>query len=303
MDAGLDAGIDAGSDAGTDACVPATLDLCNGVDDDCDPSSADGSEDPSVGIPCDGPDADMCKEGTSSCVGGMVVCDDMTDDTLEVCDGMNDEDCDGMVDEDGAQGSSTFYLDMDMDSWGEDATTRMACQLPTDGRWSARGGDCDDGDPDINPGASERCNGLDDNCNGRIDEGGVCGGGGCQTHVVGSSTYLVCTHTETWANANDACTGMGYHLVAIDDAAEDTRVRGWIGTLIWGGGGYWIGLSRADAMSELQWVDGTPVTYSNWKSGEPDGSGNCVMVTGSLMGTGWADDACSRALVYVCEAP
>jgi hypothetical protein len=33
--------------------------------------------------------------------------------------------------------------------------------------------DCDDTDPDINPGAAERCNGVDDDCNGLIDEEGA----------------------------------------------------------------------------------------------------------------------------------
>ncbi|MBN2137254.1 MAG: putative metal-binding motif-containing protein, partial [Sedimentisphaerales bacterium] len=69
------------------------LDLCDGMDNDCDPASPDGSEDPLTGEPCDGPDSDLCMEGTQQCTGGALICSDNTSSTLDVCDGY-DNDCD-----------------------------------------------------------------------------------------------------------------------------------------------------------------------------------------------------------------
>ena len=76
-----------------------TLDICDGLDNDCDPASTDGSEDPSLGAACDGPDLDLCLEGVFSCSGGSLVCSDNTGDNFEACNGV-DDDCDGSVDED-----------------------------------------------------------------------------------------------------------------------------------------------------------------------------------------------------------
>ena len=76
-----------------------TIDLCNGVDDDCYTPTLDGSQDPQVGIPCDGPDADLCKEGVTVCQGGAIACNDTTGNTVEVCGDNIDNDCDGQIDE------------------------------------------------------------------------------------------------------------------------------------------------------------------------------------------------------------
>ncbi len=82
----------------------------------------------------------------------------------EVCDEV-DNDCDGEIDEDV---STLWYPDLDGDGWGDDAEAIAACE-PRSG-YVAQGGDCDDEDPEVSPGATERCNGIDDDCDGEIDE-------------------------------------------------------------------------------------------------------------------------------------
>ncbi len=83
----------------------------------------------------------------------------------ELCDQV-DNNCNGMIDEGIAM--TTFYVDSDMDGFGDPNNFVVACQQPPGTSLEAL--DCDDSNPMINPGADEMCNGIDDNCNGMIDD-------------------------------------------------------------------------------------------------------------------------------------
>lgn len=142
----------------------ATLEICDGLDNDCDPSTADGAAEPSLGAPCDDADADLCANGQLVCRGGGLVCTLDTDAPREVCNGA-DDDCNGLID-DGATDLTTWYVDGDRDGVGSGAGT-VAC-VPPPGT-SSRTGDCNDSDADIFPGAFETCDGRDENCDGLVD--------------------------------------------------------------------------------------------------------------------------------------
>ncbi len=129
-----------------------TYDLCNGADDDCNPTTPDGQHDPVLGIACDGADGDLCPEGRTACVLGAVACDDPTDTALELCNGL-DDDC------------RAGTLDGTRDPLGAlpcDGTDGDLCQ---EGTMACIAGtlECDD----VSTTTLEQCgNGVDDDCTG-----------------------------------------------------------------------------------------------------------------------------------------
>ena len=63
----------------------------------------------------------------------------------------------------------SMYFDMDGDGYGgSDSIVTLACSFPAG--YSFIQGDCNDLDPAIHPAATETCNGVDENCNGLIDD-------------------------------------------------------------------------------------------------------------------------------------
>ncbi|MES2639379.1 MAG: MopE-related protein [Myxococcota bacterium] len=82
----------------------------------------------------------------------------------ERCNGA-DEDCDGQIDEDVAD--ADWYADADGDGFGG-GSALLTCDPPEG--FVDLGGDCDDTDAARFPGAAERCNTLDDDCDGEVDD-------------------------------------------------------------------------------------------------------------------------------------
>jgi MYXO-CTERM domain-containing protein len=100
-----------------------SADMCDGLDNDCDAQTEDGANDPQLGIPCDGDDADDCDGGELICDGGSLVCsDDSQDDDCGDPDTDSDPDSDPDSDSD-----SDSDGDSDTGEIGPVGGTRCGC--------------------------------------------------------------------------------------------------------------------------------------------------------------------------------
>ena len=138
--------------AGCDAPQP-LVESCDGVDDDCDGRV----------------DEDLRRECINDCGNGMETCNlgrwegcSAREPIPEACGNGRDDDCDGNVDE----------------RCGCEEGARQPCAsgaaVCTQGEQTCRGGEWGGCEGEVRGGA-EVCNGLDDDCDGVVDEGDLCG--------------------------------------------------------------------------------------------------------------------------------
>ncbi len=179
---------------------PDASELCDGIDNNCDGTVDEGCDANNTyyrDADNDGyGDPDISVKASTTPIGYVADsndCDDANADinpgAEEICDGI-DNDCDGTVDE-GVL--NTYYYDADEDGYGTAGIATTTCGAAPDG-YVAGNNDCDDDNVDINPGAEEICDGIDNNCDGTVDEG--CGGG--------LSTYYRDADCDGYGNPNDS---------------------------------------------------------------------------------------------------
>jgi hypothetical protein len=164
-----------------DTVVQPEVERCDGQDNDCDGEADEGL------VELCGTDEGECRPGTRSCVGAAwSECVGGTGPSPEACNGL-DEDCDGHSDE--QIDNRPCGSDVGACQEGEQRCGRAV------GEWRGCSGE-------VLP-TDERCNGIDDDCDGDTDEAVACpDGSACDTERGG----CVCAADNTICAGNERCT-------------------------------------------------------------------------------------------------
>jgi len=159
---------------------PGANETCDSEDNDCDGDIDEASDDAGIWYrDADGDGYGDPDDSIEECDGGTAYVSDATDcddsdgevnpGATEVCNGL-DDDCDTLVDDDDpdVDDQETFYTDSDGDGFGDVDAPVVACEQPSTAVTDDT--DCDDTDAGVNPDAQETCSGLDDDCDGLVDD-------------------------------------------------------------------------------------------------------------------------------------
>ena len=153
-------------------CTPST-EVCDNVDNNCNGMIDEG--DPGGGVPCSTGQPGVCASGVTHCQNGAIVCVQNVYPSAETCDGL-DNNCNGTVDEGDPGGGG-------------------ACNTGMSGACAAGTVHCQNGTlvcvQNVAASAEVCGDGIDNNCNGVVDEG--CGATGSACVMASNCASGVCT--------------------------------------------------------------------------------------------------------------
>lgn len=155
---------------------PGAPELCNSKDDNCNGTIDDGVTTQTYYQDADADGYGDSTKTLSTCgsvpAGYSTLSGDCNDTNNQInpgvaekCNGVDDN-CNGQTDD---NAGTYWYADADVDGYGNPQVVKQACAQPVG--YVSNNQDCNDADALIRPGATERCNGVDDDCDTQIDDG------------------------------------------------------------------------------------------------------------------------------------
>gem|GEM_PF-6198565 len=188
---------------------PNQIETCNQKDDDCDGQIDEGSVCSSTTYYCDEDHDGYTTSVAHSCTGSNCIpsycyssptspldCNDAVfaihSGAMETCNGVDDN-CDGIVDPYNSNNCKTYFYDGDKDGYG---SPDGVCLCAPIGDYTAtKTGDCNSNTAEANPGMMEKCDGIDNDCDGQIDE----------FQSVGCTVYYYDFDGDGWGISTSKC--------------------------------------------------------------------------------------------------
>ncbi|MFX0105897.1 MAG: lectin-like protein [Candidatus Hodarchaeota archaeon] len=151
------------------------------------------------------------------------------------------------------------------------------------------------------PGISGRCDlDLYNGDLNSLQQNFVIGGTPNDRVVFNEHEYQLISTSKTWTEAKDDCEAMGGYLVTLNSEEENDFVNNLVGT-----NRIWIGFSDELNEGSWQWVTGESITFTNWRSGEPNDYGSGEDYAEMYTDGTWNDigppQFPSTTRYYVCE--
>jgi len=252
---------DGDCDDGDAAVNPDAIEICDGLDNDCDgDADSDATDATTWYLDYDEDGFGGATVSTTSCdaptgyVADATDCDDLDSavnpDGTETCNAV-DDDCDGVTDPDDSVDAPTWYADTDGDGYGDASASSTACLSPSG--TVEDDSDCDDTNGDVHPGATETCNGLDDDCDAVADNGALgtdatCAADDCAAILAddasaASDTYYLDSGSGAYSAVCDMTTdGGGWTLLGsiVNDGSRSwNSLDAFTDPTTWGDAGTW----------------------------------------------------------------
>ncbi|MAA78777.1 MAG: hypothetical protein CL916_05915 [Deltaproteobacteria bacterium] len=196
-----------------DAMYPGSMEVCDGLDNDCNDLIDDG-----LGVYWffdeDGDGYGSIDTSIQACTqpqGSITTGGDCDDENAQIfpgvdeeCDGV-DNNCNGQIDE---TGSDRWFRDEDEDGFGSPSNFVESC-VPVEG-YIDNNLDCNDTDDSIHPDSVELCDGLDNNCNGILNDNALDGSTWFEDSDMDgygnpASSTIACTQPAGFSSNDDDC--------------------------------------------------------------------------------------------------